>query len=325
MGEEERLEYIKATIYTTTQGIEALASVLDALGITGISVEDPKDLDFIMASKDALAWDYVDISPENGEARLTFWLEKDEEARLKELQDELVKLKSDEQSGVYGKETDFGDLLLETETVINDWKDKYKENFHVFSPCDGIVIAPPWEDACITGGQLKIVIDPGMAFGTGSHETTALCLAKLKELLKQGDQVLDAGTGSGILAIAAAMFGASAVYAIELDSDAAASAARNIEANGVSGVIELVNGDVTEEGVLPLGPSFDLITANLTCSLLERVLSVFKRLLKEEGSVILSGILDAQEERIMEALENEGLRAVNVLRNGEWLLVEARK
>ena len=336
MGEKERIEYIKATISTTTQGIEALASVLDALGVAGFSVEDPKDLDFIMASKDALAWDYIDIPnilpedgdipPEDGEARLTFWLKKEEEAKLTELRAELIKLKSDEQDGVYGKGADFGRLRLDTETVCDDdWKDKYKERFHAFSPCEGILVAPPWEDACAAGGQIMIVIDPGMAFGTGSHETTAMCLARLKELIKPGDLILDAGTGSGILAIAAAMLGASAVHAVELDSDAAASAARNIEANGVSGIINLSLSDVSEDGALPAGAEYDLITANLTYSLLEKILPVLKNVLKEEGAVILSGILDAQEERIMEALENEDMRAIEVVKNGEWLMIEARK
>jgi len=328
MGEEEHIEYIKATIYTTTQGVEALAPILSALGLTGISVEDPSDLDFIIASKETLVWDYVDIQPEewpDGETRLTFWLEKGSEAKLQELRLKLLKLKSDEQYGLYGKDADFGRLWLDTEAAVNDWKDKYKESFRTFSPCEGIVIRPPWEKAERVAGQLMIVIDPGMAFGTGSHETTSMCLSKLKSLLKNGDNVLDAGTGSGILAIAAALLGASHVCAVEIDPDAAVSAALNIEANGVTEQVSLVLGDAASQATIPTVMRFDLILANLTCSILEGLLPLFNSIIKEDGAMILSGILGAQEEKALEMLENEGLHVHDTVVGGEWLLIEVRK
>ena len=338
MGEEKRLEYIKATIFTTTQGAEALSAVLPALGIPGFSVEDPADLDFIMASKDALIWDYIDVPPQKGqgnasegEVRVAFWLEKGSEPEIQELRIALMKLKSDEQYGVYGDGADFGRLWLDTEAVCDDWKDRYKESFRSFSPCGGILIVPPWEPAARdidrggTEGELKIVIDPGMAFGTGSHETTAMCLSKLKALLKPGDIMLDAGTGSGILAIAAALLGAAHVYAVEIDADAAGSAAGNIKINEVQEKISLIVGDVAEEGVLPSHTRYDLIAANLTCSLLEKLLAMLKGALKDEGTILLSGLLDAQEDRIRETLENEGMRPVLVEKSGEWLMVEVRK
>jgi len=291
----------------------------------------------------------------NGEVRLTFWLEKGDEAKLQELRVALLKLKSDELYGVYGDGADFGRLWLDTETVTDDWKDKYKESFHEFSPCEGVVVAPPWENVgringadgnkdfdCGGGNKdfdgagrnkdfdgadepLRIVIDPGMAFGTGSHETTAMCLSKLKSLIKHGDTMLDAGTGSGILSIAAALLGASCVHAVEVDKDAAESAARNIETNSVQETVELIVGDVAETGTLPVDMLYDLITANLSCSLLESLFPVFKRTLKEDGAMILSGLLDAQEDRAFEALENAGLWAAEVVKDGEWLMIEVRK
>jgi len=341
MGEENRLEFIKATIHTTTQGAEALAAVLSALGIEGLCVDDPADLGFIMASKDVLAWDYIGIEgcsregfAENGEARVSFWLEKGAEAKLAELRIALLKLKSDEQYGLYGEGADFGRLWLETEAVTDEWKDKYKESFRPFSPCEGFFIVPPWDSEALAPGagsgagaegQLKIVIDPGMAFGTGSHETTSMCLSKIASLIKQGDLMLDAGTGSGILAIAAALLGASSAHAFEIDEDAALSASRNIEANGVREKVSLFTCDIAAEGAIEKDVRYDLITANLSCSLLETLLGLFRDALKDEGAMILSGLLDAQEERALEALENAGLKAVEVVRNGEWLMIEARK
>ena len=331
MGKEKRLEYIKATVYTTTQGVEALSAILPSYGIDSFCVEDPADMELIMASKDKLSWDYIDVSlePENsgGETRLVFWLDKGDESTLEGLRIALMKLKGDEQYGLYGAGADFGRLWLDTEVVSNDWKDKYKESFHTFSPCEGIVVSPPWEgfDDSGPGDALRIVIDPGMAFGTGSHETTRMCISRLKSLLKPGDSVLDAGAGSGILSIAAAMLGAAHVLAVEIDADAAASAAGNIEANGVADLVELVTGDIANEGTLPEDARFNLITANLSCSLLEGLLPVFKRLLQADGAMILSGLLDTQGERALEALRKEGLSASEITADGEWLMIEARK
>jgi len=349
MGKEDHIEYIKAIVYTTIEGAEALASVFSSLGIAGWAVEDPADLDFIIASKDVLAWDYVDIQPfsgsagsgsGSGEVRVSVWLPKEEEAKLQELRIALMKLKSDELYGAYGDRADFGRLWLDTEAVKDDWKDKYKESFHAFSPCEGILVVPPWERAeyaeyaeyaeIENGGKsadglLKIVIDPGMAFGTGSHETTAMCLSRLVGLIKPGDTVLDAGTGSGILAIAAAKLGASFALAAEIDVDAAASALRNIEANGVQEAVKLYIGDVAAEGALPPDERFDLITANLSCSLIERLLPMFKMVLKDNGAIILSGLLDTQEGIALNALENAGLRIAETTVAGEWLMMEVRK
>jgi len=327
MGEENLKEYIKATIHTTTQGAEALAAVLPALGITGYSAEDPADLDFILASKDALAWDYVDARSfsGDGEALVTLWLEKEDEGKLQELRTALLKLKGDEQYGLYGDDADFGRLWLDTEVCFDDWKYKYKEGFRAFSPCEGIVVVPPWEDTSDTDGAVKIVIDPGMAFGTGSHETTSMCLSKLRELLKPGDSVLDAGTGSGILAIAAVHLGAKAVTAVEIDPDAAASAAGNIEKNGLSENISLKIGDITKEGTIPTEADFDIITANLSILILERLIHVLKGVLRREGAMILSGLLDTQEERMLEVIENAGLKAVDIVKNGEWSMFEVRR
>ena len=329
-------EYIKADIQTTTQGAEALAALLPALGVAGYCVEDPSDLDSVIAAGDKLMWDIADAPFEpgrgKGEVHVIFWIKNDgdfAEATIKELRGKLSRLKSEEENGMYGEGVFFGPLRLDTELVTDDWKDKYKENFHAFSPCKGIVIAPPWEAVNVDDGMgpdfILIIIDPGMAFGTGSHETTTMCLERLKTLLKPGDSLLDAGTGSGILSIAAALFGAGKIHAIEIDADAVSSAAANIGTNGVADKIVLINGDIAAEGVLPKNASYDLITANLTCSLLEELLPLFISVLSDKGSMILSGLLDAQEERALDMANANGLNVVDIKRSGEWLMLEVQK
>ena len=329
-------EYIKADIQTTTQGSEVLAALLPALGIVSYCVEDPSDLNFIIESKDIVLWDFADMPVEagrkEGEVHVIFWIENDEgsaETTINELHKRLLELKSDEENGMYGEGVFFGSLRLETEFVLDTWKDKYKENFHTFSPCEGIVIAPPWEEGGLCSGEtedcIRLVIDPGMAFGTGSHETTIMCLEKLKTLLKPGASMLDAGTGSGILSITAALLGAGEIHAVEIDEDAASSAAANIRLNGVDDRISLIVGDITANGLIPEETRYDLIAANLTYHLLEELTPVFKKALSPSGTMILSGLLDAQEERALDMINVNGLRLVEVKHNGEWLLMEVRK
>ena len=323
-GNEVEKEFIKGTICTTTPGAEALAPVLESLGITAYSIEDPADIAFVRG-------DFIDTITEgeagaasglSSEVSISFWVERDAggsgEAVIEALRARLLKLKGDEQYGIYGAGADFGRLWLQTEVCADDWKDKYKETFKGFSPCKGLHVVPPWETGEDRDGTV-IVIDPGMAFGTGSHETTAMCLEAVKEHVKPGSVVLDAGTGSGILAIVCALLGAGDVDAVEIDEDAAASAAANIEANGVQDRVWLVTGDLSEV----IGENvYDLILANLNCVILEGLIPLFYDALRDAGGLIVSGILAEQEERILKVLE-KGFRGSKVMRRGEWVMIEA--
>jgi ribosomal protein L11 methyltransferase len=303
-----------------------------------------------MEQKESFVWDYIDdalIPPEGDvpEARVTFYLEPDTQAGLLEdIRIALMKLKSDEQYGCYGNGVSFGRLWLETETVIDDWTDKYKEFFHAFRPFPGIVVRPPWEQPSGQPGEIEVVIDPGMAFGTGTHETTAMCLEQLFAELQPGDSLLDIGAGSGILAIAAALKQAAdsrfparsadadpaaetargRIAAVEIDPDAIASAEANICLNGCADRIELVRGNILEENIFSGNMLFRVITANMTSGILKRAFPALRQLLEVDGRLILSGILDAQEDTMREAIEKEGLAVSKIIQRGEWLMIMVR-
>ncbi|GHU61160.1 ribosomal protein L11 methyltransferase [Clostridia bacterium] len=367
--------YLKTVIHTTTAGAEALAPLLERCGVISYCVEDTADLVFVTGSAAGAVWDFVDPALEaeaSTEVLVSFYLAEDLVEDLAEVSTEdsaenqaaviesvkiaLAKLTTDAATGVYGENADFGTLLLETEFVRDDWVERSRASFHTFSPAKGIVIRPPWEEPLCGADETVLVIDPGMAFGTGSHETTSMCLAALAEALdtriaadfvekqkedaddvptasahdretisvgRRSVRVLDVGTGSGILAIYAALRGAERVVAVEIDPDAAASARENLENNGVSDGIELIVGDVCVDGVLPKGEFYDLILANLTCRLLASLLPVLKKRLALRGSFILSGLLDTQEGAIREAVCASGLAVSRILRQGEWIAVLA--
>ncbi|MDR0876089.1 MAG: 50S ribosomal protein L11 methyltransferase [Clostridiales Family XIII bacterium] len=361
--------YLKVTIHTTTQGAEALAPVLERCGVTSFSVEDSADLDFVIGSAAGAVWDFVDpaLEADTGAAvRVSFYLPETDVGvhagsdrdgylnigssrdgyldadcggdadTLRSVPLAVADLQREVMQGAYGPEADFGPLSIETELICDDWVERSRAAFHTFSPAKGIVIRPPWEDwageAAGDEAETVIVIDPGMAFGTGSHETTSMCLTALAEAIDRrraaapGDgtlRVLDVGTGSGILAIYAALRGAKRVVAVEIDPDAAASARGNLKINGVEDHIELIVGDVCQAGVLPDGEEYDLILANLTCRLLAALLPALRLRLAPGGMFILSGLLDAQEEAIREALAASGLEVLTIFRMGEWLAVLA--
>jgi ribosomal protein L11 methyltransferase len=336
--------YLKVTIHTTTQGAEALAPVLERCGVTSFSVEDTADLVYVTGGAAGAVWDFIDPALEEArsDVRVAVYLPETDAATdtdtdndtIRVIHEAVTALQSEVMQGAYGPEADFGPMSIETELICDDWVERSRASFHTFSPAKGVVIRPPWEDwfgeDAGDEAETVIVIDPGMAFGTGSHETTSMCLAALADAInrrqaaaQEGDplRVLDVGTGSGILSIYAARRGAKRVVAVEIDPDAAASASGNLKINGVEDHIELIVGDVCQAGVLPDGEVYDLILANLTCRLLASLLPVLKERLAPGGVFILSGLLDAQEDAIREAIALSALEISAILRQGEWIAV----
>lgn len=200
-----------------------------------------------------------------------------------------------------------------------DWSEAWKAHYAVLHVGQRTVIVPQWQDYTPQPGEVAVILDPGMAFGTGTHPTTRLCLAALEEVIRPGMRVLDLGTGSGVLAIAAARQGAAGVLALDNDSIAVDSARRNISFNGLGDVVQVRAGSFERAQ----GP-YDLILVNILAQIIVDMLELgLADLLAPQGIMVASGIIDTQEDQVRHALAAHGLRVVERQAEHDWIALIA--
>jgi ribosomal protein L11 methyltransferase len=203
-----------------------------------------------------------------------------------------------------------------------DWGENWKRFFKPLQVTSRFLVKPPWSRVRLKRGQIPVDITPGMAFGTGTHATTILCIQALEERLKKrGRSVLDVGTGSGILSIIAARLGAKEVWGIDIDGVALGNARENVEKNQVSDIVRIRKGSIGS-----LQKKFDVIVANIDLRSLRRMRRPLVGRLKNQGFLILSGILEEEEERIrLQYLETGLLRWIKTSQEGEWVCLTFKK
>lgn len=320
------MKYIELKIHASRQGVEAVTELLLRNGISSVSVDDPADLEDILEKKNEYGWDYIDDAVKDRPERepvVKAYLEDSDEGRemLQHLKEKIMNLKSLEMEGRFGWDVDFGRLYAEAETVDDEaWKDKWKENFHPMALTETIVVKPTWEGYDPAPGEKVIEIDPGMAFGTGSHETTRLCM-QLMEKYASGGRLLDVGCGSGILAIGGALLGFDEVLGIEIDPDAVDVARENLQLNHVDDRVKVQQGDLAEG----LDLTADMVVANLMADLVIRLAEDCGRHLTEGGLFISSGILVEKRDEVAKAIEAAGFEIVEIAEEGEWCAIAAGK
>ncbi len=210
--------------------------------------------------------------------------------------------------------------LSKREIREEDWANSWKEHFYTFRVGHRIVIKPTWREYLASPGDVVIELDPGMAFGTGLHPTTQMMLEGLERWMRDQAIVLDVGTGSGILSIAAAKLGAVHVDAVDVEEVACRVARENAATNGVSNRIRVSSGSVAGvEG------NYDLVVANITAAVLADLMNDLSARLSTTGVLLLSGIIEQNAFVVREALRSQGLRVTDEARSGDWLFLAAQK
>ena len=323
------MKYIEFKVHASRQGIEQVTAMYLRMGIDQVSIDDPADMEDILNKKNEYGWDYVDNDLKKGldrEPTISIYFEDTEENRekIQQLKLQVMMLKSKELEGLFGWDVDFGRLYAEDIIVDDaDWKDKWKEYFKPVRITDRLVVKPTWEEYEPNDGEKVIQIDPGMAFGTGTHETTSLCLKLMEKYLgdePQDKEVLDVGCGSGILSIAAALLGCRSVTGVEIDEDAVRVAEENVELNGIGDRVEILQGDLTEG----IESKADIIVANLMADLVMTLSKSAKEHLKDGGIFISSGILLEKKDIVSDAVKKAGFEIIEIAEDGEWCAIAAR-
>ena len=317
------MKWKKFTLTTTTAAVDLVSSMFDEIGIEGIEIEDNVPL----TEKETKGM-FIDILPElppdEGVAKVSFYLDEDDDipammAKVKEALEELKPF------------TDLGACTFaESETEDKDWINNWKQYFKPFT-VDHILIKPTWETVPEEHkDKLLIQIDPGTAFGTGMHETTQLCIRQLEKYVTPDSEVLDVGTGSGILGITALKLGAKHVFGTDLDENAITAVGENLEANGIAPEqFKVVQGNIIDDKTVQDEVKYeyyDIAVANILADVIIMLQKELPVHIKKNGIFITSGIIDMKEEAVKAAFEaNDAFEIVEITHQGEWVSVTARK
>lgn len=317
------MKWKKFTLTTTTEAVDLISYTLDELGIEGIEIED----NIPLTEKETKGM-FIDILPElppdEGVAKVSFYLDEDDDipAMMAKVKEALEELKAF---------TDLGACTFaESETEDKDWINNWKQYFKPFT-VDHILIKPTWETVPEEHkDKLLIQIDPGTAFGTGMHETTQLCIRQLEKYVTPDSEVLDVGTGSGILGITALKLGAKHVFGTDLDENAITAVGENLEANGIaSEQFKVVQGNIIDDKAVQDEVKYeyyDIAVANILADVIIMLQKEIPVHIKKNGIFITSGIIDMKEEAVKAAFEaNDAFEIVEITHQGEWVSVTARK
>lgn len=311
-----KIHWQEVSVKTDERFVDAVAEILVDCGAGGVVIEDPEMIKAKIAENiwDAYAFpeellkrDYIRIAA-------YFPVDTETDERLDRLQKSLQEVRVN----------NFPDSPMEitlSEVREEDWANSWKAYYKPVKVGKRLVIKPTWEEYVCGEGDIVIELDPGMAFGTGTHPTTVMCLRVLEGLITGGETVFDIGTGSGILAIAAAKLGASVVKAVDIDVVAVNSAAANVEMNKVSDRVEVLAGNLLDK----VSGQADLVIANIVADVIKLVCPDAAIAVRTGGKFVASGIIAHREQDVIETIEQAGLVIKEVIREGDWLSLVAVK
>ena len=312
------MDYLEVTIQTASAGIELVANALTAGGFDSLVVEDQAEYENFLEDNRAY-WDYIDEEFQaelQGLSRIKLYLEVDgnEEKQLGKLQKVLEALKKRTKKNLGSLEIS-SQLLPET-----NWEESWKDNYPPQPIGEKLIVVPCWNPEA--QGRIPVILDPGLTFGTGAHPSTQMCMEFMEELVKPGMDVIDLGSGSGILSIAALRLGAKSAIGVDIDPKAEDIARENAAYNDFgTDRFDAVTGNVTEDHELMArlsGRHYDLVFVNIVADVIIGLAPVLKHFMDENTRVICSGILDVREAEVHEALTANGLAILATRAKEDW-------
>ena len=304
------MNWNEISVSTTTLAVEIISNIFIESGSKGVMIEDPSD--FHLQGQDPLAWDYMekevfDFGHEDVRVIGYFSSEEDINEKISEIEKRLDYVKS------LGLDT--GTLeICKREVKQENWENEWKKYFNVQKVSGSIVIKPSWEEYTAKEGEKIIDIDPGMAFGTGTHETTRMCINAIEKYMNKGDSLIDIGCGSGILSIAAAHLGAEKVIAVDLDKLAVKVSKENVDLNGFSNTIDVRYGDLTDV----IDEKADVIVANIIADIIAKLSENIADFIKDGGYFISSGIINDKKDFVISKLKENNFDIIEENNDGEW-------
>ena len=307
--------WIEVRVITKSEALEPISGIFYSLDCKGVAIEDPEDI--LGREQGPLTWDFADINVlvHKGKVAVVkaYFAEEDNiEDVLEYVNERLTELK---EMGL-----DLGEAKVEHEKMHEeDWANTWKQYYKPTKVGEKIVVKPIWEEYEAKDGELVVDLDPGMAFGTGTHETTRMCIQSLEKYVKEDSTVFDVGCGSGILAIAAAKLGAKLAVGVDLDPVAVESSIENVGYNKLKN-IEILHGNLVEV----IDGKADIVVANILAEIICILTDDVKRVLKDGGVFITSGIIHDRVDMVCEKLEATGFEVMEKNRDGEWNCIVAK-
>lgn len=315
------MEWIKLSIFTTTEGIDRVCDALYDIGMKDVQIEDEQEFtEFLEENKKY--WDYVDdelINQKKGETKVIIYLENGENASdsIQSVQNMLSGLKATDTEGVLGR--------LETETDgLNeeDWANNWKAYFKPIEVGEKILIQPEWETYSGETDRIVFTVNPGLTFGTGTHNSTKLCIAELEKVVDSTTDMIDIGCGSGILSIISLLLGAPEATALDIDPNAVHVAYENADMNKIDkSKYHVYAGDILSDGELRAkvcGRKYKVVVANIVADVIIALLPTVKEITEQGGTFICSGIINERLGDVLDAMKEHDITVNHTRTDGEW-------
>ncbi|TDL34494.1 50S ribosomal protein L11 methyltransferase [Jeotgalibacillus sp. S-D1] len=311
------MKWSEISIHTTNEAIEPISNILHEAGASGVVIEDPKELTKERIDKFGEIYQLdPDDYPDTGVIVKAY-------ISVNSFLGETVDGIKQAISNLVTFDIDIGKNKVEiSEVNEEEWATAWKKYYNPVKISSTFTIVPTWEDYTpVSSDELIIELDPGMAFGTGTHPTTVMCIQALERTVKEGDRVIDVGTGSGVLSIASALLKAGQIRALDLDDVAVTAARQNIELNGVSNQVSVQQGNLLNEQT----EQAEVIVANILAEVIMLFVDDAYKLVKPGGTFITSGIIQQKKQLVKEGLISSGFEIEEVVTMEDWVAIIAKK